>query len=215
MLNYSLSGKLNDDELENFHFMIEGANRMQQLVGSLLAYSKIMTKDVVLKDVDLNIAIENLKNMELSVCLEETGGTLLVPEVLPVIQCDPNQTKLVLLNLIENALRFHKENVPPIVTVRAYNQQDKNIRIELEDNGIGIKREQCQNIFAIFKRMHSMREYEGTGMGLTICKRIIEKHKGQIGVSSVYGQGSIFWFTLPALKTLKKKQKKLVAASKD
>jgi light-regulated signal transduction histidine kinase (bacteriophytochrome) len=214
MLNDSLSGKLNDDEWENFHFMIEGANRMQQLVSSLLAYSKIMTKDVVLRDVDLNIAIEHLKNLELSGCLEETGGILLVPEVLPMIQCDPSQIKLILQNLIENALRYHRKNVPPIVTIRAYDQQDNKIRIEIKDNGIGIKREQCENIFAIFKRMHSMQEYEGTGIGLTVCRRIIEKHKGEIGVSSVYGQGSTFWFTLPVLKILKKKQEKLIAASK-
>jgi PAS domain S-box-containing protein len=213
ILKDALSGKLNDDELENFDFMIDGANRMRQLVGSLLAYSKLMTKDIVLKDVDLNIALERLKNMELSNCIEEECGKILVPDTLPTIQCDPTQIKQLLLNLIENALRYHKENVPPIVTVRSYSQEDGRIRVEIEDNGIGIKREQLENIFAMFKRMHSRQEYEGVGIGLTLCKKIIEKHKGEIGVSSAYGEGSTFWFTLPVLKTLKKRQMELLAGS--
>ena len=161
------------------------------------------------------LAIEHLKSYELRDFIEETRGTLAVPSDLPMIQCDPSQIKLLLLNLIRNALGYHKENVPPIVTIRAYDQQDGKIKVEVEDNGLGIKCEQRENIFAMFKRMHSRQEYEGAGIGLTLCKKIIEKHEGEIGVSSVYSQGSTFWFTLPVLKTLKKKQKELVAASKD
>ena len=207
MLKDALSGKLNDDELENFNFMIEGTDRMQQLVGSLLAYSKVMTKDVVFEDVDLNIAIERLRSYELLSRMEETQGTLFIPNDLPVVLCDTTQIKLLLLNIIENALMYHRENIPPIVTIRAYEQGDDKVRVEIEDNGIGIKREQSENIFAMFKRMHSKDKYKGTGIGLTVCKRIIEKHGGEIGVNSTYGRGSTFWFTLPLLKAFQKKRK--------
>jgi PAS domain S-box-containing protein len=204
MLKDALKGKLNDDELENFDFMFEGTGRMQELVDSLLAYSKVMIKDIILKDVDLNVAIEHLKRQELSSWIEQTHGTLRIPDILPMVQCDPTQIKLLLLNLIKNALIYHREDVPPIVTIRACCRREGYIKIGIEDNGIGIKREQCENIFAMFKRMHSRREYEGAGIGLTLCKRIIEKHGGEIGVSSTFGRGSTFWFTLPVLKSLKK-----------
>jgi PAS domain S-box-containing protein len=211
MLKDALKGKLDDDELENFDFMFEGTGRMQELVDSLLAYSKIMIRDTVLKDVDLNVALEHLKRQELSSWIEQTQGTLRVPDVLPMVQCDPTQIKLLLLNLIKNALVYHRENVPPIVTIRACCRQGGYIKIGIEDNGIGIKREQLENIFAMFKRMHSRQKYEGAGIGLTLCKRIVEKHKGEIGVISTYDQGSTFWFTLPVLKTLMKKRKKLLS----
>lgn len=201
LLNKSLSEKLDGDEKENLDFMIEGAKRIRQLVESLLAYAQVLNKNVVIKDVDLNMIVENLKHSELSSCIQNTRGTLLIPEPLPVVQCDPAQISLLLQNLINNAFKYHKSDIPPLVTIRACRKTDDSVRIEIEDNGIGIKPDYYKNIFAIFRRLHNRHEYEGTGIGLALCKRIIEKHNGNIGVESTYGQGATFWFTLPAQKT--------------
>jgi signal transduction histidine kinase len=206
LLNNALSEKLEGDEKENLNFMIEGADRIRQLVESLLAYSQVLNKNVVFRDVDLNAIIENIKNLKLSSLIEETNGTLLIPDTLPVVHCDSSQISLLLQNLTKNAFKYRRTDIPPVVTIRASNKVDDYIRIEVEDNGIGIKPDHRKNIFAMFRRLHNRQEYEGTGIGLALCKRIIEKHGGEIGVDSTYGQGSIFWFTLPISKTKKKNQ---------
>jgi signal transduction histidine kinase len=197
LLNNALSEKLEGDEKENLNFMIEGADRIRQLVESLLAYSQVLNKNVVFRDVDLNAIIENIKNLKLSSLIEETNGTLLIPDTLPVVHCDSSQISLLLQNLTKNAFKYRRTDIPPVVTIRASNKVDDYIRIEVEDNGIGIKPDHRKNIFAMFRRLHNRQEYEGTGIGLALCKRIIEKHGGEIGVDSTYGQGSIFWFKLP------------------
>jgi signal transduction histidine kinase len=206
LLNKALSEKLDGDEKENLNFMIEGADRIRQLVESLLAYSQVLNKNVVSKNVDLNIVIEKLKKSELSSCIKETHGKLLIPDALPVVQCDLSQIRTLLHNLIKNAFKYHRIGILPVVTIRASSKVDDYIRIEVEDNGIGIKPDLCKNIFAMFRRLHNRHEYEGTGIGLALCKRIVEKHRGEIGVDSTYGQGSIFWFTLPAQKNPQNEQ---------
>jgi len=200
LLAESLEAKLNDDERENLDFMIDGANRMQQMIESLLVYSRVTTQNTKFEEVDLNEVVEQLKNLELASELEETTGSILVPEYLPVVKADPAQMRQLFQNVIANALKYHKEGVAPEVTIRSAGLgEDGMVHIEVHDNGIGIKREQCQNVFVMFRRLHSRREYDGMGIGLAVCKRIIERHRGEIGVKSAYGEGSTFWFTLPVL----------------
>lgn len=203
LLASSLANKLSDDERENLDFMIDGANRMQQMIEALLVYSRVTTKGVEFEDVDLNEVVEQLKSLELSVTLEETSGNILIPERLPLVRSDLVQVRQLLQNLIANGLKYHKKDVLPEVTIRAHGEDDGMVRIEVQDNGIGIKREQHDNVFIMFRRLHSKTEYKGAGIGLAVCKKIVERHGGKIGVESTYGQGSTFWFTIPAVKAVK------------
>ncbi|HID19566.1 MAG TPA: HAMP domain-containing protein [Methanophagales archaeon] len=197
LLQESLKGKLDEDEEENFAFMIDGAMRMQQMVNDLLLYSRVTTKAKPLERVDLNVVIEDLKNVELAIQVEETGGVINVPEPLPPVQADPSQIHQLLQNLIGNGLKYHRKDVPPVITVRGRVVDGNMVRIEVQDNGIGIEERYCANIFGMFKRLHSREDYEGSGIGLAVCKKIVERHGGEIGVESNPGVGSVFWFTLP------------------
>ncbi len=199
LLQESLKGKLDEDEEENFAFMIDGANRMQQMIDDLLTYSRVTTKAKPAKRVDLNKVIEDLKNVELAVLLEETGGTIRVPEPLLPVQADPSQMHQLLQNLIANGLRYHREGIAPEITVRSRELSDKMVRIEVEDNGIGIEASNYEKIFGMFQRLHSREDYRGTGIGLAVCKKIVERHGGEIGVESKPGEGSKFWFTMPKI----------------
>jgi len=206
LLAGSLAEKLNDDERENLNFMIDGADRMQQMIEALLLYSRVTTKGVHFEQLDVNEIIQQLKELELAVRLEETKGTISVPEPLPAVKGDATQIRQLLQNLISNALKYHKKDTLPEVTIRAHKEDKGMVRVEVQDNGIGIKREQHNKLFVMFRRLHSRDEYEGTGIGLAVCKRIIERHGGEIGIESTYGQGSTFWFTLPALGSVQEQQ---------
>jgi signal transduction histidine kinase/predicted transcriptional regulator len=197
LLQESLKGKLDEDEEENFAFMIDGATRMQQMVNDLLVYSRVTTKAKPPERVDLNAVIEDLKNVELAVQVEETGGVINVPEPLPHVQVDPSQIHQLLQNLIGNGLKYSRKGVAPVITVRSRQEDGKKVRIEVQDNGIGIEEEYQANIFGMFKRLYSHEEYEGSGIGLAVCKKIVERHGGEIGVVSNPGEGSTFWFTVP------------------
>jgi len=199
LLIESLSGRLDEDEQENFNFMIDGANRMQQMIESLLTYSRITTKAAEFEDVDLGEIVKQIREFELSVKIEETKAVISVAEPLPTVKADQAQMRQLIQNLIGNALKYQKEGVTPEVAIRAVNCDDGMVRLEIEDNGIGIMEEQCENVFIMFRRLHSRQKYEGTGIGLAVCKKIVERHGGKIGVKSTYGQGSTFWFTLPRL----------------
>jgi len=206
LLSSSLKDKLNDDEKENLGFMVDGATRMQQMIEALLTYSRVTTRGAEFETVDLNKVMEELRSVELAVKIEETGAKIATPERLHNVNCDPAQIRQLMQNLIANGLKYQKEGVVPEITIRSSVTDNDMIRVEVTDNGIGIKQEQFKDVFVMFKRLHSRREYEGAGIGLAVCKKIVERHGGDIGVSSTYGQGATFWFTLPALKTPVEKQ---------
>ena len=147
--------------------------------------------------VDLNAVIDDLKDVELAVQVEETGGIINVPEPLLHVDADPSQIHQLLQNLIGNGLKYSRKGVAPVITVRSRQEDGKTVRIEVQDNGIGIEEEYQANIFGMFKRLHSREDYEGSGIGLAVCKKIVERHGGEIGVESNPGEGSTFWFTIP------------------
>ncbi len=197
-----MKDSLDDDLHENLGFVIDGANKMQRMVEALYAYSTLNAERFVSDKVDLNVVVEKLKNLEFKDELESNGGIISVPEQLPSLQADPEMVYRLMQNLIANGLKYRRESTRPEITIRFSRQEGDVIRIEVEDNGIGIREDHYGKVFAIFKRLDpGLRGEEGLGFGLALCRKIVELHGGEIGVTSTYGQGSTFWFTMPALET--------------
>ena len=193
----SLKGKLDEDDQENLDFMVDGARRMQQMVDALLTYSRVTTKAKVFSKVNLNKVIDDLRKLEISSQIEDSKGIIELPEPLPVVVADEIQMHQLLQNLIGNSLKYHDKNVIPKTIVRSYPWENNMVRIEVQDNGIGIGADHLEEVFNMFTRLHTRSEYEGTGIGLSVCKKIVERHGGDIGVESTPGDGSTFWFTVP------------------
>jgi PAS domain S-box-containing protein len=198
MLQKSLEGKLSEEDAENLHYMIDGTQRMNSMIEDLLVYSRVNTKTQPPETVDLNEILKQLRQLELSIILQEKQVILEVPQSLPFISADPDQMRQLMQNLITNGIKYQSKGNIPRVTITSKPAVNGMVRIEISDNGIGIKAEFQQSIFVMFKRLHSRGEYEGTGIGLAVCRKIVERHGGQIGVESEYGKGSTFWFTMPA-----------------
>ncbi len=182
------------DRLEN------AAARMSTLITDLLTFSRIATRGLGFEPVSLHhIAEEVLSDLEVS--LAETQGKIELRD-LPIIEADPLQMRQLLQNLIGNALKFHREGVHPVVRVQAEMTDapagSALCRLEVRDNGIGFEEKYLEQIFAPFHRLHSRARFQGTGMGLAICKRIAERHGGAIAARSKPGEGSVFVVTLPA-----------------
>jgi signal transduction histidine kinase len=199
LLQDSLQDKLTDDDRENFEFMIDGAQRMQQMIEALLTYSRVTTHGADFRPVDLNLIVEQLRSLELAAKLEDVpGSSIEVPEPLPIVYGDPVQMRQLMQNLIANGMKYQAKGSVPKITVRASKGEDNMYKVEVEDNGIGIKEEYYNTVFTMFRRLHSRSEYEGTGIGLAVCKRIVERHNGKISLTSIVGKGTTFWFTVPA-----------------
>ncbi len=198
LLQVSLDGKLNEDEQENFEFMVEGAGRMRTMIDDLLAYSRITTRAKPFENSDLNKVIADLKSLELATLLDETKGSIRVPKPLPPVRGDLSQIRQLFQNLVGNGLKFHLEGVAPEITIRAHQIYGNMVKVEVRDNGIGIAEEYHKQVFTMFKRLHSREHYAGTGIGLAVCQKIVGRHGGSIGVKSTPGEGSTFWFTLPS-----------------
>jgi PAS domain S-box-containing protein len=183
--------------------MQNAANRMQTLIEDLLTLSRVTTRAQPFVWVNLaNIAQEVLSDLEIYV--QQTGATVEIGE-LPTIQADPVQMRQLLQNLIGNALKFHRPQIPPVIKIYGsiLNNQTNKLcnssdlcEIVIEDNGIGFEEKYLDRIFNVFQRLHSNGEYEGTGIGLAICRKIIERHDGAIVAQSTPGQGSKFFVTL-------------------
>ena len=197
LLKESLENTLDEDQQENFDFMVDAANRMQLMIDDLLSYSRLTTKAKPFTHIDLNEIISKLNKVDLAERLAETKGNIVVPKPLPPIHGDPTQIHQLLLNLVNNGLKFHRPDVPPVVTIRAAIADTNTVKVEVSDNGIGIAEQYHQQIFAMFKRLHSRSEYDGTGIGLAACSKIVSRHGGEITVSSTPGEGATFIFALP------------------
>lgn len=173
----------------------EGAVRMEMLVRDLLTYTQTSKADKPAEPVDSNAAFQTaLANLQGAVA--ETSATIHC-DPLPWLPVNSTQLQQLFLNLIGNALKYHRPGVPPVVDVTV-RQENRNWIFSVRDNGIGIEPEFQEKIFGLFKRLHTREEYSGTGIGLAICQRIIERHNGRIWVESQPGEGSTFYFMLPA-----------------
>jgi len=212
LLKDSLNGKLENEDQESLEFMIDGAERMTQMIEVLLAYSRVNTKTVVSETVDLYELVKQLEQLELAALLEETGAIIEIPQPMPKVQADPVLIRQLLQNLIINGIKYRKEAIQPRILMRAEQIAEDAVRIELQDNGIGIEKEHHKHLFKMFTRLHPSQKNTGPGTGLAICKKIVDKSGGQIGVESKISVGSTFWFILPASKSLEQEQRKLISS---
>lgn len=185
---------LNDEGRDYLRRMQGAANRMQRLIENILLYSRITRTGQQLEQVDLNAAMrEVLSNLEIQI--EQTQGKIEISP-LPSVEANRIQVEQVLQNLISNALKYHRPGVPPVVKIRA-EANGNSCTLYVEDNGIGFDEKYAERIFEFFQRLHGQNTYEGTGIGLSIVRRIVERHRGSIEVHSTPGQGSTFIVTLP------------------
>jgi PAS domain S-box-containing protein len=194
LLERRYKGRLDPDADEYIHFIVEGSKRMQGLISDLLEFSRVTSGGRTLEVVDVEkVLAEALQNLHQSI--EEEGATV-THDPLPKVIGDATQIMQVFSNLIGNALKFRREELLQIhVSARCTGGMWE---FSVADNGIGIAKEYFHKLFIIFQRLHSREEYPGTGIGLAIVKRIIDRHGGRIWVESEPGKGSTFYFTLPA-----------------
>jgi len=194
LLERKYGSKLEGDALDYLTFCVEGAQRMQMLISDLLAYAQAGKSGTESSNlVDVYQIVDNVKK-NLATAIEETGAVLTIAP-LPAVYGDQVPLTHLLQNLISNALKYRADRVPQI-SVSA--ERDGAFwRFAVEDNGIGIPAEFRTQIFGIFKRLHDRRSYPGTGIGLAICQKIVERYGGRIWVESEVGEGSTFLFTLP------------------
>ncbi|HEX3014488.1 MAG TPA: ATP-binding protein, partial [Methanobacterium sp.] len=194
LLRRRYEDKLDKDADDFINYMINGANRMQNLIKGLLEYSHVDTQSNPFKEFEsadaLKNALDNLKNS-----IEESNAEISYNQ-LPMIFGDFNQISRVFQNLIGNAIKYRKNNEIPKINVKTKKEEGSYI-FSIRDNSIGMKKEDTCKIFEKFKRLHGVSEYSGSGIGLAVVKRIIERHGGQIWVESELGKGSTFYFTIP------------------
>ncbi|MGH9503547.1 MAG: sensor histidine kinase [Terriglobales bacterium] len=196
LLSERYRGKLDDQADKYIHYAVDGATRMQSLIQDLLAFSRVGRQETAVNDTDCNQivdqAIENLR----AAILESEAVVMRGP--LPTLLASGSQLRQVFQNLIGNAIKF-RGSQPPLIQISA-GQQGAEWLFSVADNGIGISLEHAESVFVIFNRLHTRTEYPGNGIGLAICKKIVEKHGGTIQALAHAGGGTIFKFTLPAGK---------------
>ncbi|MCA9971272.1 MAG: hypothetical protein KC425_13695, partial [Anaerolineales bacterium] len=194
LLQRRYRGQLDANADEFIAYAVDGAERMKVLINDLLAYSRVGTRGKPLAPADAEALLQRaLDNLQLSIA--ETGARV-HHDPLPAILADDGQFVQLLQNLIGNAIKF-RGAAPPEVHV-GVTRQDAQWRFAVSDNGIGFEPQFAERIFVIFQRLHTRSEYGGTGIGLAICKKIVERHGGQIWAESTPDVGTTIYFTLPA-----------------
>lgn len=179
--------------------MLNASNRMRTLINGLLTYARVTTKAQPFELVNLTEVVQTVV-ADLEIRIEEVGGCVEIGD-LPVIEADALQMRQLMQNLISNALKFHRPETVPVVQVESHildgRTDNERYEIRVSDNGIGFEEQYAERIFQIFQRLHGRGEYEGTGIGLATCRKIVERHGGTIAVESAPGQGATFIITLP------------------
>ena len=193
LLSRRYKGKLDSDADEFIAFAVDGANRMQRLIQDLLAYSRVGTKGKDLLETSSEVALaQSLVNLRAAIEEREAEVT---HDGLPVVLADETQLVQLFQNLIGNAIKYQGAGIPKVHVSAAKNGEGK-WNFAVKDNGLGIDPKYFTRIFGMFQRLHKRDEFAGTGIGLAICKKIVERHGGSISVESEPGQGSTFRFAL-------------------
>ncbi len=193
LLGRRYKGKLDADADEFIGYAVEGANRMQQLIKDLLTYSRVTTQRTAFEPMDSTKALEVALN-DLRMAVEKQQAVV-SHDPLPTVVVDGTQLTQLFQNLVSNAIKFRGDQ-PPRVHISAARHENEWL-FAVRDNGIGIDRQYADRIFVIFQRLHTSADYPGTGIGLALCKKIVERHGGRIWVDSDLGQGATFYFTFP------------------
>ncbi|MCB8944286.1 MAG: hypothetical protein H6658_11090 [Ardenticatenaceae bacterium] len=197
LLNRSYADKLDADGQRFIQYTVDAADRMRHLIQDLLAYSRVGTQAQPLQPTDFRqILTQVLADLQLAI--EENTAVITHDPTFPTVMADASQLRQLLQNLIGNAIKFHGEQ-PPHIHIGSRREDDYWL-MWVQDNGIGIDPQFAERIFVIFQRLHNRQEYPGTGIGLAICKKIVERHNGRIWVESQPGSGTTFFFTLPVLE---------------
>jgi PAS domain S-box-containing protein len=203
------AGESLDEECRDYlQRMLNAAARMKTLITDLMTFSRVETKAQPFVPVDLNVIAAEVES-DLETRIEQTGGQVQIDE-LPTIEADPSQMRQLLQNLIGNSLKYFRAGTPPVVRIysqmldsRSPDSMDENAlarqlcQILVEDNGIGFDEKYLDRIFTVFQRLHKKGEYEGTGVGLAICRKIVDRHSGSITARSKPGMGTTFVVTVP------------------
>jgi PAS domain S-box-containing protein len=193
LLGKRYKGKLDADADEFIGYALDGALRMQRLIEDLLAFSRVSTRGGALVATDANVVLDRaLANVRFTI---DEAGAVVTHDPLPTVLADAGQLEHVFQNLVSNAVKFRSAE-PPRVHISATQQESRWV-FGVRDNGIGIEPQYYDRIFVIFQRLHGKQEYPGTGIGLAIAKKIVERHGGKIWVTSTPGAGSTFSFSLP------------------
>lgn len=185
---------LQEESKDYLERMQKASARMQNLIEDLLRFSKVNNKSQHFEPVDLGKIIDEVKDI-LEFKIDKLNGTI-TETSMPCIEADPHQMLQLFQNIMANALKFHREGIPPHILVESRRHGTNGWEITIKDNGIGFDEKYAERIFKPFERLHGKSAYEGTGIGLAICKRIVERHNGTIIVKSVLGEGSSFVITL-------------------
>jgi len=193
LLQRQYQGKLDEKADKYLSFIVQSSDRMKVLIKDLLDYSRIGRK-LELIEVNCNKMLKEVLS-DLGTAINETGAEIKAEE-LPVVYGYPTEIKQLFQNLIINAIKFRQKNISPQINI-SVQQYQGNWHFAFKDNGIGIEEKHNERIFIIFQRLHNRTKYEGSGIGLSHCKKIVELHKGKIWVESTPGNGSTFYFTLP------------------
>jgi len=206
LLERRYGDKLDERGVEYIGFAVDGAKRMQVLINDLLTFSRVGRLYSTTTEVDLNAVVDAALN-NISTAVEESGAEIIRPqEPLPHIDGDPTLLIMVWQNLLGNAVKFRRDGVAPRIAIECHAQTGDDVDswlFTVSDNGIGISEEFVDKVFVIFQRLHGRDSYSGTGIGLALCKKIIEHHGGNIWIDTSYTGGTRFCFTLPVMPTNK------------
>jgi light-regulated signal transduction histidine kinase (bacteriophytochrome) len=192
LLEKRYKANLDEDAQEFIYYAVDGATRMQRLIQDLLAFSRVGTRGKALQPVDSDeVLAKALRNLEIAI--EETQADIKSGK-LPAVMADEDQLIQVFQNLIGNAIKFRGEKTPRVKIDAA--EENGVATFKVRDNGIGFDQQHAERMFVIFQRLNNRAEYEGTGVGLAICKKVVERHGGKIWAESQLGKGATFIFTL-------------------
>ena len=206
LLNTNLDGNIDSESRMFLERMINAANRMQKLINDLLSFSRISTRTNPREFIKLDELVKEVCG-DLEIAIQQSGATISL-EPLPSVYTDPMQMRQLFQNLIGNALKFQSGERPLIISVKSVDGDDIKkgfCRIAVSDNGIGFDPKFAERIFQVFERLHTKQDYQGTGIGLAICKKIVERHGGSIKAESAENVGTTFFVDLPSQQILENK----------